>query len=147
LKIIIEQSQEQELEVVIRGDGQMAMELAGYLSQYGREARRIVGYQDGREFFLSPKDICYFEACDGKINAVCLNHQIYTVKKKLYEVEELTRHMGFLRISKHVVVNMAWISSVEAEFSGNYLAYTKDGTRLSISRSYMKQFRSAILGE
>ena len=38
------------------------------------------------------------------------------------------------------------VRAVEAEFSGNYTALLRDGkTRLTISRSYMRDFRNYVL--
>ena len=63
-------------------------------------------------------------------------------------VEQLAEGLynkGFVQISKGVIVNSAAVTSVAAEFSGNYVVHLKDQTNLSLSRKYVKQFRKYIL--
>ena len=70
----------------------------------------------------------------------------YETRLRLYELSRALRPQGFVQISKGIVVNVQAVRAVEAEFSGNYTALLRDGkTRLTISRSYMRDFRNYVL--
>ena len=69
-----------------------------------------------------------------------------TEREYLLELSRALRPQGFVQISKGIVVNVQAVRAVEAEVSGNYTALLRDGkTRLTISRSYMRDFRNYVL--
>ena len=75
-----------------------------------------------------------------------LGPEQYEAKYKLYELAQMGYRHGFVQINKSMLVNVRAVESVAAEFSGNYTAFLRDGkTRLTISRKYVKAFRSYVM--
>ena len=54
---------------------------------------------------------------------------------------------GFIQINKSTLVNIHFVKSISAEFSGNYTATIKGRSEtLTISRSYFKAFKQFVRG-
>lgn len=145
MKIILEQGESPELEVVIRGnlsDPQIP-QLVASLNRAGGMSKLFLCAEE-REYICRAEEIDYFEAAGDRVYAYQGPKRLET-RYKLYELSEGLYDKGFVQISKGVVVNSAAVASVAAEFSGNYMVHLKDGTRLSLSRKFVKQFRKYIL--
>lgn len=146
MKITLEQAALAEPEVVIRGDlnHPKIRELISAL-QSATGAARLFLYKDEKEYPHDFEEVQYFEADRNKVFAR-IGGAVFETRFKLYELAEMGRSRGFIQINKGVLVNVRQVHSVEAEFSGNYMALLKDQkTRLTISRKYMKAFRNYIM--
>lgn len=146
MKVKLEEADLQEPEVIIRGQltSVQVQNIVGLLNS-SQSSQKMFFFKNEREYLFDLKEVSYFEAHDNR-TAAYIGSDTYEVKSRLYELETSLYTKGFVRISKGVIVNANYISSVEAEFSGNYIAYMKDEkTRLTISRKYMRDFRKYIL--
>lgn len=145
MKITLEPAPLQETEVIIKGD-LSSPEVENLLSYFSNKTNssKIVLYKDEEQFFLEPKEVIFFEAAEGKV-VVNTTQGAYTSKQKLYELKDALCNLPFAQINKSTVVNIDFVKSVSAEFSGNYslkLKTSKDV--LTISRKYMKEFKDKI---
>lgn len=146
MKIIIEPSNLDEPEVVIRGRSESA-EVKSLLDLLGSAGAvsQIPLYAADKEYFFKPEEIVYFMADGGK-TAAYVNSRMYEAKGRLYEIAQQLRYKGFVQINKSTIVNAARVEYVEVEFSGNYTAFLRDEKmKLTISRAYMKDFRTYIM--
>lgn len=89
------------------------------------------------------KDVMYIESIDEK-TFVYLDNEVYENQNKLYEVEDLLKDKGFVRISKSVVLNLDELKCVKALLNGKYEATLLNGEKLIINRSYMSSFKEAM---
>lgn len=146
MKIFLEQADLTETEIVVRGElsSEQVQNIVGLLSG-SQSSQKMFFFRDDKEYIFDLKDVVYFEALKNKVVAH-IGTEIYSTRSKLYELEGSLRAKGFVRINKGTIVNVNRISSVEAEFSGNYIAYIKGGKeRLYISRKYIKDFKKYVL--
>lgn len=148
MKIILEQAQLSEPEIIIRGDSasphvQRIIELLN-----GKQSmQKMFFFKHEKEYVFDISEVVYFEADNNKVYAHIAS-EAYDVHHKLYELEILCRLKGFIRINKGVIVNINYVSSVEAEFSGNFRLNLKDSNiPLTLSRKYVKEFRKYIMEE
>lgn len=146
MKVLLKQAELAEPEVIVRGDltSDEVQNIVGLLS--GKQsARKMFFYKGDREYLFDLREVAYFEAAKSGA-AAHIRGGIFIAPERLYVLEAALRPKGFVRISKSVVVNVEYVSSVESEFSGNYVAYLKNGgERLTISRKYVKDFKKYIL--
>lgn len=147
MNITLTPGENEELEVIIRGDltRPEVPELIAALNAAGGLSRLFV-YREDQEILCDAQDIDYFEACQGRVLAH-LNGETLDTRSKLYHLAEQFRTKGFIQINKGTLVNVRRVASIHAEFSGNYIAELKNGERLSISRSYVRAFRHYVLKE
>lgn len=143
MKITIEEiSREQEEEIVIRCH-EADDEIYSIVKQLKSETLILLGYQNERVHRIKLRDIYYFEAVDGKVFIYCRN-DVYEVKHKLYELEELCSELSCFRASKSTVLNIAKISMVHPSLSGRFEAVLDNGERVVISRQYVPVLKNML---
>ncbi|MBR3971882.1 MAG: LytTR family transcriptional regulator [Ruminococcus sp.] len=145
MKITLEPAPSQETEIIIRGNlnSTEVESLLSYLSNKNNSSK-IVLYKEDEQYFIEPKDVIYFEAAEGKV-VVTTTQGVYSTKQKLYELKDMLSALPFAQINKSVVVNIDFVKSVSAEFSGNYSLKLKTSKEiLTISRKFMKEFKDKI---
>lgn len=144
MKISLEHADLKEPEVIIRGNV-ASTEVASILQALGRKSSgKLLVYREDEQFLLDTADIVYLETADNRVN-VHTAQESYEAKLKLYELREMLEGAAFAQISKSTVVNMNWVKSIQAEFSGNYRIKLKNRREsLTISRKYFKEFKERI---
>lgn len=148
MRIILEDMNLDETEIVIRGDI-AGDEVASVLKLLKGKAEKdkMFLYKDEEDFIVNISDIIYFETSNSKVLA-CTKNDIYETRLKIYELSQMLYTAGFSQISKGVIVNINYVKSVQAEFSGNYVAKLKNSKKqLTISRKYFKDFKNHIKKE
>lgn len=136
MKISIEEiSRELEEEILIKCH-EVDEEIHEIVSKLKTETLIILGYQNDRVHRINLRDIYYFEAVDGKVFLYCEDN-VFEVKHKLYELEEIFKEKGCFRATKSTILNLAKISSVHPSFSGRFEVVLDNGERAVISRQYV----------
>ncbi len=145
MKITLEPANLQETEIIIKGDlGSPEVEALLSFIKSKNNSGKLILFKEDEQFFVDAKEVVYFEASQGKVN-VHTTSGTYQTKQKLYELTDTLGALPFAQISKSVVVNIDFVKSVAAEFSGNYSLKLKFGKEiLTISRKYIKEFKSKI---
>ena len=145
MKVRLEPADLPDPEVIVRGrpDSGQVRNIMGLLNS-SQSPQKMFFLKNDREYLFDLKEVACFETDGGRI-AARIGGECYEARGRLYELETTLSAKGFVRISKGVIVNVEHISSVEAEFSGNYTANMKDGRRLVISRKYVRAFRKYIM--
>ncbi len=147
MKIIIESSQPGEEDTVIVRCAQPDQRLISMLRLFQAAKTEFTGYLDGRIIPLNYQDVFYFEANENRVFAYFYS-EVYEVKYKLYELEELLMSFDFLRCSKSMIVNMEKIEYLSPLFGGKLEAHLKNGEKVIISRQYVQCLKSKLgIGE
>ncbi len=150
MKITLEHTKDEELEIIIKGDTTQdrVHSIVALLNTAGikKTSRMIIGKKDDKEFVLPVKDIESIFTYNGSVFAK-YNNSDYKIRLKLFEAEEYYLPYGFRRISKGILLNCKFIHYLEAEFSGNYIAVTKTKNKLTISRNYVSGVKQYIKEE
>ena len=107
---------------------------------------QLTGTIDDRQFEIFVGDIYYIEAVDNK-TFIYTKSKVYETKQKLYELEELLKSKGFLRISKSTLLNLMKISSIKPALNGRFTAVLYTGEETVITRKYVPGFKKALKGE
>ena len=144
MKITVESANLPETEVVIRGDvtSQEVLSILQFLRN--KNSGKLVAYKEDEQFIVDAKEIIYLETVDSKVMVVT-QKDVLEAKQKLYELKEMLTSFSFAQISKSTLVNINFVKSIQAEFSGNYLIKLKDRKDvLTVSRKYFKEFKERI---
>lgn len=145
MKITFEPADVQETELIIRGDitSPEVESLLSYIKANNSRGKLVL-YKDDEQFFVDAKEVMYFESTEGKV-LVHTEKDCFQTKQKLYELMDSLKALPFAQINKSVIVNIDFVKSVAAEFSGNYSLRLKTSKEiLTISRKFMKDFKSKI---
>ena len=103
----------------------------------------VNGVKDGAVYNLALDEICYFESMDNKTLAYC-EKEVFQCSYKLYELEEKTSKLSFMRISKYVIANITKIQCVKPQLNGGLEAVFCNGERQRVERSYVKELRNKL---
>ena len=144
MKITLEPTGQPEVEVIIRGNA-ADPEVAQLLKLLGTKASgRLMVSREDEQFVLDTAQIVYLETADNRV-LVHTAAETYESKQKLYELMEQLRSQSFVQVSKSTIVNLAFVKSIQAEFSGNYLIKLKNRKeKLTLSRKYFREFKERI---
>lgn len=144
MKIILEPAQLAEVEVVIRGDISGA-EAAGLLRLLGsKPTGRLLVHREDEQFLLDASQIVFLETAGSRVR-VYTGAEVYESRQKLCELLDQLQAAAFVQISKSTLVNLNFVKSIQAEFSGNYLIKLKNRSeKLTLSRKYFREFRERI---
>ncbi len=145
MKIILEDTKNSEIEIVIKGDilDSKVQHIISLLSE-SSVSSKIILYDDLTEVLMDISEISYFEVVARKTFAVA-NNKRYVTRNNLAELLSLFGGYGICQIGKSVIVNINHVKSLEAEFSGNYTIRLKNGEKIIASRFYMKNFRKMVM--
>ena len=141
MKIHFEQVSDKELEIIVKGDINDSstikiLSILNSVSDFGK----IILLRENESYIFDVNEVIYFETCLGKSYAYTADKK-YEVKEKLYEFS----NKGFVQINKSTIVNINFVKSISAEFSGNYTARLKNSNKtLTISRKYFNDFKKFI---
>ena len=144
MKITLEPAPLEEVEVIIRGDisGPEVSELLRRLGT--KTSSRLMVVREEEQFLLDTAQIVYLETADNRVR-VHTAAETYESKQKLYELMEQLGALSFVQISKSTIVNLNFVKSIQAEFSGNYLIKLKNRKeKLTLSRKYFREFKERI---
>jgi len=144
VKIKLESADLQETEVIIRGDvtGEEVLSLLQLLRK-GNNGKLLL-FKEEEQFVMDAGEVVFFEVLDNRVCAYA-GQETYETRQKLYELKEQLAARRFVQINKSVLVNMDYVKSIQAEFSGNYRLKLKNRKEtLTISRKYFKEFKDKI---
>ncbi|MDO5522346.1 MAG: LytTR family DNA-binding domain-containing protein [bacterium] len=134
-----------ENEVLIRC-GQLTdevYELQKSLTGMMSKKKEMVFYKGETEFYIPLEEILFFETDPTGICAHTIN-QMYQVKYKLYELEELLPR-NFMRVSKSTILNVNHIYSITRNLTASSVVeFQNTHKQVYISRYYYKAVKEKI---
>ena len=94
-------------------------------------------------FLINPADALYFESVDDH-TFLYTDENVFEIRYRLYELEELLSEKDFIRISKAQIVNINKIKSLKPELNRSLTITLINGEVLYISRRYAKTFKTLL---
>ena len=106
--------------------------------------RIISGSKDDKIEVLEPSDLIRIYAGTGKVFAVTDQGE-YTLRLRLYELEERLDPHRFVRISNSEIINLKKVINFDLSFTGTIYVKLSNGTVTYVSRRYVSKIKR-ILG-
>lgn len=104
----------------------------------------ITGTRDGKLEILEPAALIRVYAGAGKVFAVTKNGE-YTLRLRLYELENRLNPHQFVRISNSEIINLKMVESLDLNLAGTICVRLKTGLTTYVSRRYLRKLKE-ILG-
>nr|WP_325256946.1 LytTR family DNA-binding domain-containing protein [uncultured Oscillibacter sp.] len=143
IKIEVELDEAQrELLVKILSPGKTP-ELAALLSRL-EEPERLAGFRDGTAAPLNPEEILRFYGEDKEVRAQTLDGAVYTVRLRLYELEDRLEKHTFVRVSHSEIVNWKRVTALDLSLSGTIRVTLTGGVTTYVSRRYVKKIKEVL---
>jgi two-component system LytT family response regulator len=106
---------------------------------------RVVLRSSGRVFFLRVEEIDWIEAA-GNYLRLHAGTETHLLRETMNAFEERLDPKQFLRIHRSMIVNIERIQELQPLFHGDYAVLLRDGTQLTLSRTY-RQRLGELFGE
>lgn len=103
----------------------------------------ITAFRDERVLLVRPEDVLRFFAEDKGVRVQTLK-DTYTVRERLYELEEQLDPRSFVRISHSEIVNLRKVTDLDLTLTGTIKMTLEGGTACYVSRRYVKKIKQAI---
>lgn len=119
-----------EVKIILKANKDMDKlnKIINYIKNFDNS--KILVHKDYESFFINHKDIILFYS-ENKNNYCKTNKEVYRIKSKLYELENIT---DFIRISKKCIVNVNSVKYFDMSQTGKIVVILNDGTEENVSR-------------
>ena len=107
------------------------------------EPKLIAGFREDTVTVLDEKDIMKIYAANGKVYAVLPSGE-YTLRLRLYEIEERLKQRHFVRISNSEIINLKKVKSFDLSFTGTICVILSDGSKTYASRRYVSKLKEVL---
>ena len=107
-------------------------------------AQIISGIKDGKIELIEQADLYRIYAGAGKVFAATDKGE-YTLRLRLYEMEERLNPKQFVRISNSEIINLKKVKNFDLNFAGTICVELVNGTKTYVSRRFVSRIKT-ILG-
>ena len=144
MQVRIEVSQTvKETEVIVRTP-KMTDEVNSIVKRISEETPQMrSGLLEDTLEILEQEDIIRIYASGGKVYAVTKNGE-YTLRLRLYELEERLDKNRFVRISNSEIINLKMAKRFDLSFAGTICVMLSNGTSAYVSRRYVSKIKRLL---
>ena len=146
MKVRIEiETELEEGEVIIRCNkiDDQILSLQKVITGRNNHVKQLTFYKNDTEYYLPLNKILFFDTEAGSISAHTAS-DIYQVKYKLYELEELLPGY-FMRVSKSSILNTNQVYSITKNITAaSIVAFEKTHKQVYVSRNFYKALKSRL---
>lgn len=123
----------------------MTEDISNIVKKLSEDVPQIIsGSKNGKIEILEQPDLIRAFANGGKVTAVTDKGE-YTLRLRLYELEERLSSSQFIRISNSEIINLKKVSNFDLSFTGTICVKMSNGTVTYVSRRYVSKLKK-ILG-
>lgn len=119
------------------------LHLLNEFRQQNREPARFAIKTPGRLFFVRQDDIDWIEAADNYVS-LHVGSDTHLIRETMNALESRLDSQRFLRIHRSTIVNADRIKELRPWFHGEYIVLLKDGTELTLSRTYREKILARL---
>jgi two-component system LytT family response regulator len=111
------------------------------LQQSGMD--RLLLRSSGRLIFMEQLDVVWIEANDNYVVFHAEREQ-HTVRMTMNKLEAILRPDIFVRIHRSTIVNIEHVRELRSLAHGDYSVFLRDGTELTLTRSYRRRVHKVV---
>ncbi|MBP7176230.1 MAG: LytTR family transcriptional regulator DNA-binding domain-containing protein [Thermoclostridium sp.] len=145
MKLLLEQRNDKETEVVIRYH-EMDSTVKRLIQLYQTCETSVYGDDNGRQYKINIYDIFYIESVDKK-TFIYTREQVFRTEYKLYYFSEKLSGSGFVQVSKSCVLNLEMLQNIKQLVNSRMEATLINGEKITISRTYLPEIKKALSKE
>ncbi len=103
----------------------------------------LTGFREDSAEVLEPAEIIRIYANQGKVFAVTEQGE-YTLRLRLYELEERIDKDKFVRISNSEIINLKKVKGFDLSFAGTICVKLSNGCVTYVSRRYVSKIKQVL---
>lgn len=129
---------------VIIVTNKMDQQVQSLMKRISQEQPQVLaGFRGVSVALLQPEEVIRIYAASGKVYAATALGE-YTLRLRLYELEERLDKASFVRISNSEIVNLRKVKGFDLSFSGTISVKLSDGTSTFVSRRYVSKIKNCL---
>lgn len=118
--------------------------LVTYLEDYEQSQKDSLTVKvEGGLVLIKISDLLALDV-QGDYVSLLTKDQTYPVRTRLYQLKEKLPQQSFVQVSRQTIINIDHLRRMEASFSGNMLAILSNGSKVSVSRRYVKALEKQL---
>ena len=131
-------SLEDEIEVEIRASAESGTvkRLVSYLNKFGKRDRNLLPVKTSDRIVTVKRDELIKVEVQGTSLTYYTLSEVVKTTGRLYQVLE-NLNEDFVQVSRHSVINLNYLESLESGFAGNMVAILDEGLKTEVSRRYL----------
>ena len=118
-------------------------EVERLLAVLSEREKGLLGFRGTEAVMLAPETILRFYGEDKEVRAQTADG-IYTVRHRLYELEERLDRQQFVRISHSEIVNLKRVTALDLRLTGTIRMTLTGGVTVYVSRRYVKKIKEVL---
>lgn len=111
----------------------------------GKPLDRLMVKSGGRMLLIKVDDLDWLEAADNYVN-LHVGNEAHMMRETMNSLEQKLPPDKFMRISRSSMVNIERIKELQPMFHGEYVVILKNGTKLTLSRTYRDKLAKLMGG-
>jgi len=92
---------------------------------------------------INASEIYYIESVDDKTIVHCEKNN-YILKKRLYQIYEILKNVGFMQINKYCIINFRMLVKINPLANSHLEAVLKNEKHLFVTRKYLAMIRQKL---
>lgn len=140
---IIESEEYEDIQIIIKCS-KVDEQIKSIVEKIEQSKMTLSGEKEGRIYALDTDSVYYIESVDNK-TFIYTEKEVFENNLKLYELVEHLKDTSFIRVSKHLIVNIDYIQSVRARINGKFEASLANGELVIVNRHYVKAFKEKFI--
>lgn len=118
-------------------------EVDALLARLTAESGVLLGFREGTAVPLEPEAILRFYGEEKEVRAQTADG-VYTMRLRLYELEERLAGRRFVRISHSEIVNLRQVTALDLSLTGTIRMTLRGGVVTYVSRRYVKKIKEVL---
>ena len=118
-------------------------EVERLLARLSEQEDSLLGFRGTEAVMLAPETILRFYGEDKEVRAQTAEG-VYTVRHRLYELEERLDRQQFVRISHSEIVNLRQVTGLDLGLTGTIRMTLTGGVTTYVSRRYVKKIKEVL---
>lgn len=134
-----------EIQVVVKApeESQTVRELINYLNQFKMSPRRLLPIKTtDRIVTIKCQDLIKVEVQATTLSYYTVNEVVKTSGRLYQTLDALDNN--FIQVSRHSVINLNYLESIESGFAGNMIAILDHKLKADVSRRYLPQLEKEL---
>lgn len=107
------------------------------------DKKTLKAFKDEKMYILNQKDIETIYSENSKIYVRC-NNELYTLKNRLYELENMLNKKSFIRISNSEIINFDKVENIDFKILGTLVINFKSKNKAFASRRYIPKLKEFL---
>lgn len=103
----------------------------------------LAGFREDTVELLEPSSVIRIFASSGKVFAATRDGE-YTLRLRLYEIEERLNKSDFVRISNSEIINLRMVKSFDLNLAGTICVKFIDSSASYVSRRYVADIKKVL---